>query len=305
MTIQRSTKDMPMLTTMQVAPRDAKSAPSTVKADARRSTARLLGARQLSLLAALAVTALPLVAQAQRKSPLADAPAIRKRYELRKTRFEIGAGGASTINQDFYHTFFVGAKAGFHFTDWLSIAAFGNFAVANVATGFQGSITDALKENPPIDREPTPGEAKAAMQKITNILGAQLEFTPFTGKYSLFGKLFASYDFYGFAGGAVITVKPTDDSLPACQDAKDLTIFSCKVSGMKPGGTLGVGFHSFFTNYFALNVELRDVIAKLNPSGRDVDGVGGANNSDLTWTHTLVVGANLQFFLPATPGVSF
>jgi outer membrane beta-barrel protein len=292
MTIQRSTKDMPMLTTMQ--------APSMVKAQARRSLAR-----RLSLIVALAVTALPLAAQAQRKSPLADAPAIRKRYELRKTRFEIGVGGASTINQDFYHTFFVGAKAAFHFTDWLSLAAFGDFAVANAATGFQGSVTDALGDAPPIDREPTPAEAKASMQKITNILGAQLEFTPFTGKYSLFGKLFASYDFYGFAGGAVISVKPTDESLPACQDGKDLSVFSCKVSGMKPGGTLGVGFHSYFTNYFALNVELRDVIAKLNPSGRDVDGVGGANNSDLTWTHTLVVGANLQFFFPTAPGVSF
>ena len=288
MTIQRSTKDMPMLTTTEHA--------------SRRT------ARRLSLLIALAVTALPLAAQAQRKSPLADAPAVRKRYELRQTRFELGVGGASTVNQDFYHTFFVGVKAGFHFTDWLSLSAFGDFAVANVSTGFQGSITDALgtPSDPKPDREPTPAEAKAGMQKITNILGAQLEFTPFTGKYSLFGKLFASYDFYGFAGGAMISVKPTDEgAIPACADARDLNIFSCKVSGMKPGANVGVGFHSYFTNFLALNVELRDVIAKLNPSGRDVDGVGGANNSDLTWTHTLVVSANLQFFFPTVPGVSF
>ena len=141
MTIQRSTKDMPMLTTTEHA--------------SRRT------ARRLSLLIALAVTALPLAAQAQRKSPLADAPAIRKRYELRQTRFELGVGGASTVNQDFYHTFFVGVKAAFHFTDWLSLAAFGDFAVANVSTGFQGSVTDALGDTPPIDREPTPAEAKA------------------------------------------------------------------------------------------------------------------------------------------------
>jgi outer membrane beta-barrel protein len=285
MTIQRSTKDMPMLTTTEHA--------------SRRT------ARRLSLLVALAVTALPLAAQAQRKSPLADAPAVRKRYELRQTRFELGVGGASTVNQDFYHTFFVGVKAGFHFTDWLSLSAFGDFAVANVSTGFQGSITDALGDNPPIDREPTPGEAKAGMQKITNILGAQLEFTPFTGKYSMFGKLFASYDFYGLLGAAMISVKPTDEALPDCGDAKNLSIFSCKVSGMKPGANVGLGFHSYFTNYLALNVEFRDVIAKLNPSGRDVDGVGGANNADLTWTHTLLVSANLQFFFPTVPGVSF
>src|SRR5262245_61309085 len=100
MTIQRSTKDVPMLTTMQ---------PKLSSGENRRQIAR-----RLSLLVALAVTALPLAAQAQRKSPLADAPAVRKRFELRQTRFEIGAGGAATVNQDFYHTFFVGAKAAFH-----------------------------------------------------------------------------------------------------------------------------------------------------------------------------------------------
>jgi hypothetical protein len=35
------------------------------------------------LVVALSVFALPLAAQAQHKSPLADAPAIRKRLELR------------------------------------------------------------------------------------------------------------------------------------------------------------------------------------------------------------------------------
>ena len=144
------------------------------------------------------------------------------------------------------------------------------------------------------------------MQKITNIFGAQAEFTPFTGKYSLFGKLFANYDFYLFGGGAAITVKPTNETgLPACNDAMNLTVYACKVSGLKPGATFGVGFHSYFTHFLALNVEIRDVLAKLNPSGRDVDGIGGANNGDLSWTNTWVVGANIQLFLPATPGVSF
>ncbi len=292
MTIQRSTKDVPMLTTKQP----------------KQAHPRI--ARQLSLLVALVVTALPLAAQAQRKSPLADAPAIRKRYELRQTRFEIGAGGAATINQDFYHTFFVGVKAGFHFNDWLALSVFGDFAVANSATGFQGSLTDSLGQPgdppPPAAREPSAAQAQAAMQKITNVLGAQVELAPFTGKYSLFGKLFASYDFYLLVGGAAITVKPTDDTgLPACADGMNIAIYACKVSGLKPGATLGVGFHSYFNNFIALNVELRDVLVKLNPSGRDVDGTGGANNDDLSWTHTLMVGANIQLFLPATPGVSF
>ena len=56
----------------------------------------LIDKHRSALLVALALTvSLPLAAQAQRKSPLADAPAIRKRFELRSTRLELGAGMAT------------------------------------------------------------------------------------------------------------------------------------------------------------------------------------------------------------------
>ena len=55
----------------------------------------------------------------------------------------------------------------------------------------------------------------------------------------------------------------------------------------------------------ALNVELRDMLAKLNPSGRDTNGDLHATTADLTWTHTFIVAANLVFYLPSTPSISF
>ena len=54
--------------------------------------------RTLAILFAVGTVALPLAAQAQRKSPLEDAPAVRKRYELRSFRLEAGAGYGTTIN---------------------------------------------------------------------------------------------------------------------------------------------------------------------------------------------------------------
>src|ERR1700751_3690259 len=93
-----------------------------------------------SSFAAALVTAAPLAAHAQRKSPLEDAPAIRKRVELRETRFELGVGATETITQDFFHTTLVGPRLAFHLTDWLSLAAMGGFAVANVETGFQSRV---------------------------------------------------------------------------------------------------------------------------------------------------------------------
>jgi outer membrane beta-barrel protein len=257
---------------------------------------------------------LPLAAQAQRKSPLADAPAIRKRFELRQTRLEFGVGAGSTVNQDFYHTVMIDLRLGFHITDWLGLTGFADIGVAQVATGFQGRVTGSLNDptNSNVLREPTPDQAKASLQQIAWIVGGQLEATPFTGKFGMFGKLFAAYDFYLFGGGAGINVKTAGSpgrtcdqaAPPSDQTTPNALAYSCAVTGLKPGPTFGVGFHTFFGQAVALNVELRDVMAQLNPSGRDVNGDQKADNGDLSWTHTWLLGANLVVYLPFTANVS-
>jgi outer membrane beta-barrel protein len=260
-------------------------------------------ARRIAVAASFTLLVLaPLAAQAQRKSPLEDAPAIRKRVELRETRFELGPSFLATINQDFYHTFLVGARLAFHFNDWLSLAAFGGAAIANSDTGFHDRLVGILPPNimNPLPRDPTAQVAQGTMQQIKSVLGAQLEFTPFTGKYSLFGKIFAHYDFYLFGGGGFMDVEPTDASV--CTAAN--TSAYCGLSGFKPGGQAGVGLHSYFNNWLALNLELRDFVAHLDPSGRDVNGDGVANADDATWTSTYMVSANVMFFLPTMPAIS-
>jgi outer membrane beta-barrel protein len=266
--------------------------------------------RLAAVLVAAAVTALPLAAQAQRKSPLADAPAIRKKFELRATRLEVGAGVSSTINQDFYHSIFFDLRVGFHITDWLALSGFGDFAMANVATTFQTDVINGLYDSAQPGHpasEPTRADAKRSMQQIKGMYGLQFELVPFTGKYSLFGKLFSHYDFYIIGGGGLINVGPTDAGIQACASTNNgpgPSQFYCGTSGSKLAGTFGVGFHSYFTHWMALNVELRDMLAQLNPSGRDTNGDLHATTDDLTWTHTISVGAQLVFYLPATPNVS-
>jgi outer membrane beta-barrel protein len=268
-------------------------------------------ARRIAIVASFSLIGLaPLAAHAQRKSPLEDAPAIRKRVELRETRFEIGVGFTSTITQDFYNTYMLGARAAFHINDWLSLAAIGDFAVANSGTGFNDRLVQILPPNimDPLPRDPTAQQATGSMQQIKSLLGAQLEFTPFTGKYSLFGKIFAHYDFYVFGGGGFMNVQATNSDVcaPATvqMSAGGQALSYCGVSGFKPGGQAGVGLHTFFNNWFALNIELRDFLARLNPSGRDVNGDGIANGSDTSWTSTYLVSANLMFFLPTLAAIS-
>jgi outer membrane beta-barrel protein len=255
------------------------------------------------LIVATSVFALPLAAQAQHKSPLADAPAIRKRLELRSTRLELGVGGATTIGQDFYHTAFVNVKLGFHVTDWFSIAAFGGFAVANLDTGFKDNVIGSLDASS-TTRAPTRDEATASLNKIQQMLGAQLEFTPFTGKYSLFGALFAHYDFYAFVGPGFLNYAATNQSLaPSCTGTATTT-GPCSVTGLKIGLNAGIGAHSFINQFLALNFELRDIIAQNNAAGRDVNGDQRVDNNDLTYGNTFVASLNIVLYFPTTADIS-
>jgi outer membrane beta-barrel protein len=252
--------------------------------------------------AALVVTTMPLPAHAQRVSPLADAPAIRKREELRASRFEGGIGFGSTVGQDFYHTMFLDLKLDGHFNDWLSIGLVGGYGVANLQTAFGEQLVGSLHDTPPVPREPTAAGATASMEQIKAMVAAQLEFTPFAGKFSLAGKVFAHYDFYVFGGFGALQLAPKDSATPACSSTGTGT--SCGISGFKPGGTAGVGLHLFIKQWLALGVELRDIVARINPSGRDVNGDGFARTDDIGWGSTYIVTTNLTVYLPSAAVIS-
>jgi len=270
----------------------------------KRSTLPLLSAAVFAAVVA-AVVAAPSVAYAQRRSPLEDAPAVRKRVELRSTRFEVGAGLGTSINQTFYHAILVNVRLGFHLSDWLSISAFGAFNVASPQTGFQDQLQRTLPADPtPGSRDPTRVQERSALNKMSMMLGGQLELTPFTGKFSIAGKLFAHYDFYFFGGvGAVSLVNANSGAAPACSD-QAAPMGSCVVKGMKLGATYGIGFHSYFNDFIGLGVELRDILAGDNPAGRDVNGDQSTDNHDLTLSSHLAAFFTVTAFLPATPDIS-
>ncbi len=261
------------------------------------------------LIVAISVFALPLAAQAQHKSPLADAPAIRKRLELRSTRFELGVGGATTIGQDFYHSVFINVKLGFHITDWLSIAGFGGFAVANLDTGFKTSVVGSLPPNGddharadarPRRRldEQDPADARRAARvhavhrqvlAVRQALRALRLLRVRSGRASS------------------TTRRPTSRRVrrhAASYAAPPAQPTPCAVTGLKLGVNAGVGVHSFINQFLALNFELRDIIAPNNAAGRDVNGDRRVDNNDLTYGNTFVASLNLVLYFPTTADIS-
>lgn len=248
---------------------------------------------------ALAAVTLPAArAEAQeRKSPLADAPAIRHRVELRDKRFELGAGISTTLGQDFYHAVLVGGRIGFHLTDWLSIAGTAGYNVTpDFATAFHDKVTGALPDARGEDRTPSRTEALDGMNRINTVFGGQLEIVPFTGKFALFSKLFMNYDFYFFGGPGFINFKADG----ACAAGGS----TCPVTGMKIGGNFGAGMHAYGNDWFAINLELRDILVRNNPAGRDATGDGVVDDSDLSWDSNYMFSLNLMLFLPTTASIS-
>jgi|SRR5208283_2397106 len=286
---------------------------------------------------------IPAVTQAaqERKSPLADAPAIRKRFELRDKRFELGVGVTSTIGQDFYNALMLNVRAGFHFTDWLGVSV--SAGVLNMTPNWRSSFNDQLNSalagscrvpgaptspgsacdgqngRPSVasDKTPTPANAAAAENRIGQVILPQIDIVPFTGKFSLFSKLFMNYDVYVSGGpGFVNLVKkgtvdntycdaPQDpnnpNSPPTCRHD-----YASPYTGMKLAGNVGFGMHAFANNYFAINVEVHNLIFKNNAAGRNVVSTPDqpVTNADLQWTYNWMAGLNFMFFLPAHVKVS-
>jgi hypothetical protein len=161
------------------------------------------------------------------------------------------------------------------------------------------------------DRTPTRADALLGMNKIGYTLAGQLEISPVSGKYSLFGKLFANYDFYAFGGLGAINY--TADAVPndklhcSAQPTflpNSTSPPSCPVTGIKVGPTFGAGFHTFLGDFVALNLEFRDIMVKNNASGRDTTGDGIVSDDDQSLTHNFMIGLGLTLFLPSDAHVS-
>jgi outer membrane beta-barrel protein len=265
------------------------------------------------------IVCLPAMARAEkeRKSPLTDAPVIRKRLELRDKRFEFGVGAGVTIGQDFTNALLVMPKLAFHFTDWLSLAAVGGF---NLTPGWKTTFNnDVMGKLPKPDivpfKSPHPDEAAWEMNRIGYLLVGQIEFIPLSGKIALLSSLFSYFDFYVLLGGGVVNLAKTNASLPQCL-VGDNSVNTNPVCQGRPftktemAGNVGAGAHAFITHYAAINLEIRDLLYKNNPSGRNVngdhtpDGINIVDNGDLEWTNNWIFSLNVQFFLPIKAKIS-
>ncbi|MDC0722940.1 outer membrane beta-barrel domain-containing protein [Nannocystis bainbridge] len=235
--------------------------------------------RSLTVLAAslVAISLLPDVAHAKRKSPLEGKPVVVRKLELRKLRFGITPFVGMSLSQTFVHKGYVGGKLHFDFTDWIGIQAKFAYGVINrdakllkalndESGGLPRGIPTGTPENQSLApvrtladfNSPAPllHDFQSGLTRNNWLASFDVVFKPFSGKLGLFSGIFTEYDMYLFAGLGLANfgrhypnARSTSDLLGLdtangsptyCRDG-DSTNRECYLHPVKPDTGLKVG----------------------------------------------------------------
>jgi outer membrane beta-barrel protein len=268
----------------------------------------------------------PSIAQA-RKSSLAEAPAVRKKYEYRTGRIEVTPTFEGSVGAQYQHTLSGGVLIEYHLSDSLSIGGSALFG-ANISTGLYDEIHSSLPTDPttPLP-QPTQSQADHHVNKMPIHGSLHATFTPTFGKMAFFGKSFIAYDIYFFGGfGFAQTnnsyadqgVPNSSDDTTICEDTS-LNIVPCSDPGARgrdprndgphnegfnPGVAFGGGLHVYFNRWVALDLSLRNYMFSDNPSGLDFDHDLDVDADDRRFMSHLFVGVGVSLFLPPKAKIS-
>ncbi|MGH1343283.1 MAG: hypothetical protein ACRBN8_17115 [Nannocystales bacterium] len=166
---------------------------------------------------------------AKKKGPLEGEPIVRKKIQLRKFRFQLTPYVGMSLSQPFVHMGYVGAKATFHFADWIGVRGTFGYGIVpleskllkavnggGLPTGYATGETDPslgmrpeteclgaapCRENGDSDNPaPLLNDFRAGLVRAQWQASADAVFTPFAGKLGLFSSIFTEYDIYIFGG---------------------------------------------------------------------------------------------------------
>lgn len=270
----------------------------------------------VSTVIALMITFISVSVYAQeRKSILDGQPAVRRRVMFLPQRFEITPHVGFTYLQDFKHSFLAGVRLEYHALEWLSFGVFFDYAVVNFDTELTNEIEDTLPSrlntNTLVDPSPSKGVMKDALDSLMFKAGVYIAYTPWFGKLSLFGKVFAKFDLHILAGAGFVFLKAGEfASSNYDETCVDRTRLCFKREddngGLKIGPLLGFGLRFWVLKWMAIAVTFHTIIIKRNSAGFDATGDTDPNNSnvlvinkdDESWENLMSFTIGVSFFLP-------
>jgi len=252
--------------------------------------------------------------------PLKGAPPVIKLRLYREGRFEIAPQFAFTLLDEYQHSYFIGGRINYYFTDWLAFGAWGGGFI-NSNTDLTSQI-DSIAPRDTLDKSNVapcaPADAKTTTtcngghptfsdQTATLTWAAMGQFTavPFRGKLALFQALFVDTEAYIFAGAGVVglneRVNCGDSGQPSCNDQASFALGS----QVKFVPTFGIGLTFFLNDIINIGVEYRALPFSWNRGGFDSRGLGPNNNfpdgkvngDDETFKFNQVIGISVGVML--------
>lgn len=189
---------------------------------------------------------------------------VQPKPVLQKGRFELAPRLGMTVNDSVVRNYRVGLNANFHILEPLFVGL--TFDWYDFG-GALGGPTDTFEQ---VQNQTGTVPESAVMNWFA---GLEIGYVPFWGKFAIFNRSIAFYDFAVTVGGGAI-------------NAESLAIPAPYTTG---GGTISLQGRIFLSKWVAMTLEVRDVIFLA-----DLDGASGA------LTNIASVGLGASFFLPTT-----
>lgn len=278
-------------------------------------------------------------ASARAKGPLEGEPVVRNKLQLRRFRVQITPMVAMSLSQPFVHMGYVGGKLTFHFADWIGIRGTFGYGVVPVESQLlknanEGGLPQGVEACPdggsppcrsqgdrsnlaPLRHDFQAGLVRAQWQSSFDVV-----FTPFAGKMGLFSGIFTEYDIYVFVGLGLVgyqrhypnqastseinglVTDPSSNNY--CQNDDSSVNAECLLhpvspdTGVKIGGSFGVGLNLMLVDWLALNLEVQDVVVGVNHTGLNatVEVIPLVDRQDRNAFHNVTLQVGARFYLP-------
>ncbi len=257
--------------------------------------------------------------------PLKGAPPVIKLRLYRQGRLEIAPQVAFTLLDEYQHSYFLGGRINYYFTDWLAVGIWGgyflnsstdlasqidnvaprnNFTATNVAPCAPSGTNVTAQSSPSCTGGQHPSFQDQTAQ-LTWVVMPQITAVPFRGKLALFQALFVDTEAYLFLGAGAIGVNERqscgDAGQPSCTDQASYTL----AGQAKFAPTFGLGLTFFINDIINVGIEYRALPFSWNRGGFDSRGLGPnsnfpdgkVNGDDETFKFNQVIGLSVGFML--------
>jgi len=209
---------------------------------------------------------------------LKESDAVRNRFLLRDSRFEVAPTVGFTLNDAFRRNTIFGLKMDYHMKDNLAVGARFGYGIAS---------DSALAENLAAKRPNRVREGGFSDLQLTASL--ELAYTPIFGKMAFLGRAILDYDLHLIVGIGVASATGSAD-----------------LEGISPAGVAGIGARIFVNESSAVVLQVRDLMYSAALNGVvlvDPQGTSETTSSD-EFRNQFIVSIGYSFLFPQAPKVS-